>query len=211
MKITKSSGVPVFVKALLLVLVSAASVTVIMSIQSSRLIHHMTIDKVRDHALLATESAANNAAGALRFNKLDKIEASFDALLAENPDALLGLIAFNGTGGRAVEDGRLSASDNAVLDELVKGVIATGEAQFEASGLMLAVPVLMGADQTLVGIIAGAWTADQYLADVRTDIAETWLTSLVILAVCLTVSAFLMRRWVSRPLGRCHPGNGARL
>ncbi|CAN0587357.1 unnamed protein product, partial [Ectocarpus sp. 12 AP-2014] len=66
---------------------------------------------------------------------------------------------------------------------------------------MLAVPVLMGADQTLVGIIAGAWTADQYLADVRTDIAETWLTSLVILAVCLTVSAFLMRRWVSRPLG----------
>ena len=36
------AGLPVFVKALLLVLFSAASVTAIMSIQSSRLIHRLT-------------------------------------------------------------------------------------------------------------------------------------------------------------------------
>ena len=78
------AGMPIFVKALLLVLVSSATVTVIMSVQSSRLIHRMSEEQLLDHAHLATEGLAANAAGALRFGKHDKILAGFESLQAAN-------------------------------------------------------------------------------------------------------------------------------
>ena len=195
------AGLPVFVKALLLVLFSAASVTAIMSIQSSRLIHRLTEEGLHKQAVLSTESVAKNAAGALRFSKYDNILTDLSNLIESNPDTLLGAQAFEVGGTVVTSAGRLSSSEESTLIALAQATIASGEMQVDPTGFLMAIPVTMGADQTLVGVIASAWTDETEQAAVQGEITNTWLISLAILAAGLAVTAFLMRHWVSRPLG----------
>ena len=195
------AGLPVFVKALLLVLFSAASVTAIMSIQSSRLIHRLTEEGLHKQAVLSTESVAKNAAGALRFSKYDNILTDLSNLIESNPDTLLGAQAFEVGGTVVTSAGRLSSSEESTLIALAQATIASGEMQVDPTGFLMAIPVTMGADQTLVGVIASAWTDETEQAAVQGEITKTWLISLAILVAGLAVTAFLMRHWVSRPLG----------
>ncbi|WP_428927851.1 methyl-accepting chemotaxis protein [Marinibacterium sp. SX1] len=195
------AGMPIFVKALLLVLVSAATVTVIMSVQSSRLIHRMSEEQLLDHAHLATEGLAANAAGALRFGKHDKILAGFESLQAANAETLIGMRAFDGEGAGVVESGTLPGETARALDALAEEARTTGAVQMDTSGFRMAIPVTMGADNTVVGVVTSAWTIAPMRAAMQAETRKSWMTSLAILAVSLTITAWLMRRWVSRPLG----------
>ncbi|WP_088653044.1 methyl-accepting chemotaxis protein [Marinibacterium profundimaris] len=197
----KRAGVPVFVKALLLVLISASSVTAIMSVQSSRLIHRMTDTRLMDHSKLSSENLAEQSAGALRFSKYDSIEAGLGAVLDKNPEAMTGGYAFDATGEIVAEAGRLSNAEASTLSSLAAQAIATGTMQRDPSGFLMALPVLIGADNTPVGAIATAWSVESEMANIRAQTLKSWATSLIILAIGLAITALLMRRWVSRPLG----------
>ncbi|QEW18540.1 Ribose and galactose chemoreceptor protein [Marinibacterium anthonyi] len=199
-QIQKFRGLPVFMKALLLVLASAASVTVIMSLQSTWLIKRMMTSQIQDHSMLATNNVADHAAGSLRFGKLEKIEEEFAVVLADNAGSLLGMTAYDAEGAVAIESGSLSSETRSALANLANRVRETGTVQRSDSGYLLASPVTMGADRTLVGVVGSAWSAKEKMAALRREILNTWMNSILVLAIGLGVTAYLMRRWVSQPL-----------
>lgn len=199
-QIQKFQGLPVFMKALLLVFVSAASVTVIISLQSTMLIKRMMTEELQDRSLLATSSVADHSAGALRFGKLDKIEEELATVLSDNPGSLLGMAAYDSEGVPVLDAGRLSAANRSAFTALVDRVRSSGKPQRSDDGFLLAIPVTMGAENAMVGIITSAWSPVAELARIRKETLATWINALLALGIGLALTAYLMRRWVSRPL-----------
>lgn len=199
-QVNRPAGMPVFLKALLLVFFSSASVAVVMSLQSSRMLQQHTIEELHNHSALSTEGIAENAAGALRFGKYDKIDVAFRTAADKNPERLLGLRAFDTSGAVVTSDGDLSGSVEGELADLASKALASGEPARGASGFLLALPVAMGADNQVVGVVASVWSPEADFAQIGREKLITWLTAAIILAGGLTVTALMMRRWVSRPL-----------
>ena len=196
----RPAGLPVFLKALILVFFSTASVAVVMSIQSSRMLQQHTIDELNSHSALSTEGIAENAAGALRFGKYEKIEVNFRTVMDKNPDLLLGLRAFDTEGAVVTSSGDLNTQEEGQLATLAAEALSTGAVVRDETGMFLAIPVTMGADAQVVGAVASAWSPEVEFAIIRREKTTTWITAAIVLAGGLLVSALMMRHWVSRPL-----------
>ncbi len=196
----RPAGMPVFLKALILVFFSSATVAVIMSLQSSRMLQKYMIEGIHEHSSLSTEGIAEQAAGALRFGKYEKIDVAFRTAADKNPDLLVGMRAFDATGAVVTSDGDLSGAVEGTVSDLASQVLANGAPVRDASGFLLALPVTMGADKKIVGVVASVWSPEVEFAIIRKEKLKTWLSAAIILAGGLAVSALMMRRWVSNPL-----------
>ncbi|MEM8728912.1 MAG: methyl-accepting chemotaxis protein [Pseudomonadota bacterium] len=196
----KRIGFPVFLKALLLVLVSATSMTAINSLQSSKLIHELAHAQMADHLLLSTQSIADQSAGALRFAKTESISNSFDSLYGKNHDTLLGAVAYDDAGSVLYSSDTASGAHASLLGELAQRALSSGQIQYDPTGLLVAIPVITGNENATVGVIATSWSLDPLQAMVSAKTQRIWLTTLAFLVAGLAVTAVLMRRWVSRPL-----------
>lgn len=144
-QVKQKSGIPVFLKALALVLISSATVAIVMSIQSSNMLEHRAIEVLHDHSALTVSGISDNSGGALRFGKPEKVDEQFAMAMDKNPDILTNLQAYNGDGALVTANGDISASDQAIVDQIVTKAIETGQAQRDPSGFILAIPVKMGA------------------------------------------------------------------
>ncbi|MEZ5715015.1 MAG: methyl-accepting chemotaxis protein [Paracoccaceae bacterium] len=196
----RARSLPVFLKALVLILVNSAAVAVLLSLQSSRLIDQVTRHDLGERALISSEAAAFNLAGALRFGKADKVAEEVGNLLSHNPNTLVFIEVLDAQAQQVAQAGQAPAARDDETGKMIRAALDTGKAQTAPSGMEIAVPVVMAGQGTVVGVLHSHWTAEALIAALTPEKYRAWGTAFGLFLILLVAAAFLLRRWISQPL-----------
>ncbi|MEQ9258175.1 MAG: methyl-accepting chemotaxis protein [Roseovarius sp.] len=190
----------VFFKALALIFVTAICVATIPALQYAKMLESLVKQQLSERALSATRGLAERSAGALRFGKADKLAEDMAILIQQENGDLTAVIAYRpdmeaiGGAGQIPETARREA------ERLARAAIESGEGQADATGHLLAAPVMMGEPAAVVGAVVSQWTDAQRLAMVAETSQRIWAMIAGVLCAFLLSAVFLLRRWLSRPL-----------
>lgn len=190
----------VFFKALTLIFVTAISVATIPALKYANMLDSLVKEQLSERALSATRGLAERSAGALRFGKVDKLTEEMTILLEQENGDLSALMAFRPGMEAAGATGDMPAKLAPAAERLARSALETGTIQADETGRLLAAPVLMGEGATVVGTVVSLWTDEQRLAAVAAASQRIWASIAGVLCAFLLAAAFLLRRWLSRPL-----------
>lgn len=154
----------------------------------------------------ATEIAAQQLGGSIKFGNTNAIGEMLDGILQSAGPAALGAFVSNADGRiifETVSDPQgQDAMDMAAVSRLIETVRSTGQPAQDRERLISAVPAPFGEVNALAGVVVTAWTAAPALAEIDAGKRALLLESaLMFVAAMAAVGAYL--RWtMSVPL-RC--------
>ncbi|QEW26201.1 methyl-accepting chemotaxis protein [Roseovarius indicus] len=190
----------VFFKAITMVFLTAVCVATIPALQYSAMLKGMVGDQIIMRATSATSALADRSAGAIRFEKFDRIEEEMSNLLEKEHGDVVGLAAYRPGAEEAARAGMEGFDPSSTLRPLAIAAMERGEPQFSEDGTAVVVPVIMGEENTIVGAVGSLWSPEGQMQIVHEASQEAWLWAIGVLVSLLLISAYLLRRWLSRPL-----------
>ena len=191
-RITSAS---VFAKVAGLIAVSTAVVCVALMLLQARQSSRLAEDGLRDLATEITRQNADALSGAIRFRKVEDIDAKLTAIIEGVGPRGLGAVAFTADGEVLVEtDAR--ANDLALARE----AISANAVVWSDTGLTLAAPVRASQGDAVVGALVTAWTLAPITADLNRRRLVDAAMSGALMLLMIGGSLMLLRRGVTQPL-----------
>ncbi|MEL6644958.1 MAG: methyl-accepting chemotaxis protein [Pseudomonadota bacterium] len=191
----------VFIRCAAVTALTTVIVAGLLMAQSYRLATSLGNAGIETLAQEMTQVAAQQAAGAIRFDKPDDLSALIGDMQASLGGALNGAIAVSVSGTRYGTLSRLPADTIRALDALAAEAIETGSPVFDRERLLVAAPAKSGRENTVTGAVAMSWNNAATMAAISRSKTETLLICLAVFAVALLAAGLFLRRTLSRPLG----------
>ncbi|MEM6739239.1 MAG: methyl-accepting chemotaxis protein [Pseudomonadota bacterium] len=155
-------------------------------------------EAVQTRALEVTDLIASSSGGALQFNRPEGLTQALERSVRAARGQAVGALGVSIAHGPMAPTGTVSPQ----LEMLAQQAAESGEARFSVDAYSVAIPVLFGNGNAIVGAVAMEWTPAIKLAQARQDL----MTSLVLasgITVVATLAAMLfLRQYLSRPLVR---------
>lgn len=187
----------VFLRCALLLAVCTAVVTASLSALSISSSLNAASERVVDEAWQVTTFVGDQAGGAIRFDKPDRLEKLFRDAADAAGGTLLGSVAVDTRGDQVAASG---ATDIDAAAALAARAVETGEVQRAADGLTLALPVRFGNSGSTVGAVTTVWTDAPLRAEAMADQWTALGASMVVFLVALAAATAFLRQGVTRPL-----------
>ena len=151
-----------------------------------------------------TRLLADQLSGPIRFAKTDSIERAYADLVGAADSSVAGLATYANDGKQLTEyhaPGR-AAVDAAALSDLARQVRERGSVvrARRTDHELVAVPVVVGDNKTVVGSVVIAWDLGRFKAEGRRGLVQTALLAAAICAGLVGLIVVLVRAIVSRPL-----------
>ncbi|WP_298499511.1 methyl-accepting chemotaxis protein [uncultured Maritimibacter sp.] len=179
------------------------AMSVILAVLLAVLYTKTTVQQIRAAAAEAgqevTASQAGSLGAAFAFRDEAGLRATLEAMIDLEAMALYGL-TLDAEGNVFVEHGEIA--EPALLLETARQALATGEMQRADDGLYVSVPVRFGENQSIVGVLAMAWTADGLVASAMKEQRLAIIVSVVTVLVVVTLMVFAIRMWITKPMVR---------
>lgn len=191
-----------FAQCLTLIVVTAVVIAMVTSILGVRTAGQISQETVAAMARISTQNVAANSGGALRFGKLDTVEAELTAL-SELSDTLLShFFVFNAEAQELKADTAATSDISATHQTLAQAVLSSGDAQASADGLIYASPVRAAPDQPVIGVISTQWNENRINNIIYNDLMVNWLLVGVLLVAMVSVMGWLLSQKIIKPLQR---------
>jgi methyl-accepting chemotaxis protein len=156
-------------------------------------------DTTRERALETTYLIARQAGGALQFDRPEPLEDLFSSSLSAARDKALGAV------GYILSSAQETAATGAVSTDLVdlaRAAAESGEAAFSPDAYAVAIPVLFGQNDAVVGAVAMEWTPEVALQAATMRMAGHVAISVGVMLVTTLLAMAAFYRTLSRPLLR---------
>lgn len=190
----------VFFKATLIVAVSVALVTTVMTWQNYMSSRKQAIDGEIERAVATNPTLARLVSGALRFGKQDQAKAELDTMVEAQEGDSTGMIVIDTEG--ALFASSLAGANVVVLQKTAVEALQSGGPARSADGFTFAVPAFGVGDGVIYGAIASSWTAEHVLAAQADDLILALAVTAAIFVSAMLGTAFTFYRMIGRPLTR---------
>ena len=148
---------------------------------------------------LATLSA-QMVSGATKFGRGEDAEALLGAALESVAAMVNGLDLMSLDGAPLVEwDG--NGRDDPARRDAIASALATGQTTWAEDGRTIARPVVFGAENEMIGVIAISWSIDTTLAELAASQRSALLVATLLFVIGTTSAMLVFRQLVTRPLG----------
>ena len=195
-------SISVFAKALILITFTAGIVAAVPAIHSAQMLNDLVSAQIKVRAQAATQAVAEAAAAPLRFKKFEKIDEALSALVKSDNLVFTGATVWDAAFSPASSVGAQSGDLLDELRALSQTAIESGSATHSSDGFLWAIPVVMGAESTVVGVVSTAWNPDAELRLLFSEKLRAWSFAAATLFALMLIGAFLLRRWISKPLSQ---------
>ncbi|MEM7211939.1 MAG: hypothetical protein AAF479_08605, partial [Pseudomonadota bacterium] len=139
---------------------------------------------------------AENAAGGIRFKKVDVLGASFKAL-EESSGSMLGWAAAYDVEGKLI----VATTDSApAVPDGLSEVIESGVEAFDTEAMSHIVPVRFGKKEQIVGAIVMSWSNEAINAQVTNALLSEAVTTLSVGSIIAAIAFFMLNRLLLKPL-----------
>jgi methyl-accepting chemotaxis protein len=190
----------IFVRCALIVAVATALVAATVTVSSVVHTRQIAFDGLLTKAEAVTRSVAAPAGGAIRFGRLETLEADLDLLFSENGGQAAAAVVIDAEGRRLVESGARFPSHAPDLLDLAAQAIATGRGVTDRTTFLVAEPVGFGPDGAIVGAVAIAWSTEAAASVLARAQLTILALSATVLAAVLGGGLLYLRQTVARPL-----------
>jgi PAS domain-containing protein len=143
--------------------VTAATITVL----SFRTTTELAYDGLRAKAEAVTAAIAAPAGPAIRFARMEALDADLRRLLEVEAGAAVAAVVLDAEGEVLLEAGPGLSQAGATLMARGAAALSGGERAVSPDDVVIAVPVTFGNTADIVGVVAIAWSADPALASIR--------------------------------------------
>lgn len=171
----------------------AATITVV----EARLGKALLTDLMSGMAHSQTDLVSDLVAGGIRFGKSDQV----NRVLSQNAESSHGRLASAlaiGLDGSIV--GQVGGAADADLLALAEMALASGEFVQSDDGLKMAIPVWFGPENTLVGVVANAWSNNGMLKELNEAMLIALALASTVFAAAVLLALFFMHRFFFDPL-----------
>ncbi|MEL6204439.1 MAG: methyl-accepting chemotaxis protein [Pseudomonadota bacterium] len=155
-------------------------------------------DAMRTRALEVTHLISTQSGGAIQFGRESALVALFQNSLNASDGSALGALAYSTAQGSVAEAGTVSRE----LMRLAESAATTGDVALSSEAYLVAIPVLFGEQNAVVGAVAMEWSPETILADVRKVAGRSLVFALMVLVASTAAATLFLRRHLSRPLLR---------
>ena len=190
----------IFARCALIVAASTAIVATILTVSSFRYTKQLAHDGLRAKAEAVTRSIAAPAGGAIRFGRIDTVEAELERLFAAEAGGAVAAIVLGSRGEVLSASGPASDRFSAELTALAEQAVSSGQASRAGQGLLVAHPVAFGEENVIVGAIAVAWSPETALAAIARARLQIIALAAAVFAAVVAGGAFYLRQSIARPL-----------
>lgn len=156
-------------------------------------------DGIRQVASENISNLTTTSGGALKFGKVDTIQAMLDEVVEHRADAYFSF-ALDASCAVVAKSGEVTDTERAALTALAQAAIETGERQTSSDGFMIAEHVVFGKKNTIVGAVATAWTPTIVMAQTAWNRNITIAVAIVIFAGLMLIFGMILKRRISNPL-----------
>jgi methyl-accepting chemotaxis protein len=206
MRISPSS---IYFKSLAILLVSCGILAAIVSLLGDRASRRVAEDGVRLLAEAETAVLADQLPGAVRFRKIDDIEARTRFILGSG-ELARAILVTDGQGETLLRLGEaLSSDDQKRMLDLIRRALDTGEPSRSADGLTIARPIRTGDGQSSVGAVASSWTNRPFMLTIAAYRNMQIVGAAGTLMLLIAIAALAISRMISGPIDRITKRAGA--
>jgi methyl-accepting chemotaxis protein len=176
--------------------VTAATITVL----SFRTTTELAYDGLRAKAEAVTAAIAAPAGPAIRFARMEALDADLRRLLEVEAGAAVAAVVLDAEGEVLLEAGPGLSQAGATLMARGAAALSGGERAVSPDDVVIAVPVTFGNTADIVGVVAIAWSADPALASIRQANILTISVAAAALLASLAGGVFYLQLTLTRPL-----------
>lgn len=187
---TKIAGVIVVTTGLV-----ASTITVVETWQNTKLMNQL----MTGMAYSQSDMVSDLVAGGIRFGKTDQINRVLTQTAEASEGRLERAVAINAEGEVV---GQYGTEVGPAVSALAKKALATGENVTSDDGFRIAIPVLFGPKQSIVGVVATSWSNEALLRDANQAIFVALATASAVFFLAVVAALYCMHRLFFNPLRR---------
>lgn len=188
----------VFVTSTLIVAFCTAIVSTSLTWSSFNSARNLTDDGVRLRGLVVTQLIAQQVGGALKFSKVEVIDAIFSDAISLSEGAAKSAVAISADGTVLTSLGE--SLENSEHVALATAATAGGETRRSEDGYLVAVPVQFGKKYETIGAIVIQWSSESMQSQLWQALVSSLLVTGALFIGVMLAAAFFLRRHVSSPL-----------
>lgn len=192
-------GMSILVRIVGIFFASTTIVVGVLSFQFLQTVEKTAVKTIEEAGREATLLEADQISGAVKFRKVEDIEARLGKMVEIEGDRHVQTWVFDTEGNILTQlgDGAEAMQDNVLSEAL--SVADSGEAILDREGLRITAPVRDRSGQ-LVGVVSTIRTADTAIATARREILVELAMAFAIFLGLMVGTGFLLRQWISRPV-----------
>ena len=198
----KSLTIPLFVRVVMIMAVMTATLTTLVAVSSDRTKRAIAEDGVRSLAAEVTGLVAANISGAVRFGKVDAIEAGLQGMTDEARTDFLAVAVLDAEGRVLTSSNRAGSGELDMVTRQAASVLQNGEPAVSEDGFLVAFPVIFGDQNQVIGSISALWTPRHFMASLTEKRSEQFLYSSLLLVAALLATAAFLQVTFRKPLAR---------
>jgi len=198
---TKSSRLnSLFIKVAGIIGVTTALVTGGLTLVNEAGVRKSILTKTANQVESLATLSAQMVSGATKFGRGEDAEALLGAALESVAEMVNGLDLLSLDGAPLVKWEGNGSDDPARLDAIASA-LATGQTTWAEDGRTIARPVVFGAENEMIGVIAISWSIDTTLAELAASQKSALLVATLLFVIGTTSAMLVFRQLVTRPLG----------
>jgi methyl-accepting chemotaxis protein len=192
--------VPLFVRILLVVTVTAVSAAALVSVLSARTATEIAKEGVRRLAAETTDLVAANIAGATRFRKIEDIDGQLQSLAKNGEDTFIAAAVVDRNGAVITAIGNRDGLDMAILSSESARAMETATPGMSQDGFVVSAPITFGDDAAVIGSLVTFWTPAPFLGVLTENKKQQVLYTGAFLLASLCAALLLLHATFTRPI-----------
>ncbi|WP_223632660.1 methyl-accepting chemotaxis protein [Rhodobacter sp. TJ_12] len=189
-----------FFRAALVVLLSASTIVVAMTLFNLRATTDIAMEQLRDQAHGSSEIIGKQLVAPIRFGDGERIGQIFTSVIDDPSNPSNGMIATDAAGNELASY-VINESDLAPMHALIQESIASGAEAYSDDMLTLIHPVKLP-NGSVVGYFASTWSDDPTVAAISASTRHSLIVAISILVVALVATSLVFRAMIATRLAR---------
>jgi methyl-accepting chemotaxis protein len=189
-----------FGKCLIMVAVVTALTSALITWNARNMLFDQAESGLAVLAADATNSAAAQVSGAVKFRKTDIIQGALDSLLARTEGRMLGGYVTDAALEPLSTTGKVNPDQTAILQDLAKIAAETGKPAIDPSGMLVAAPAFAVEAGPVVGVVALVWSAQTLQDQIEQSQLRASFLAFGAFLVLISLSALFLTHALRRPL-----------
>ena len=193
-------SIPLFTRVLAITAILSSTMAVLISVSSDNAAREVAKSGVRELAAEVTELVALGISGAVRFKKIEDINAQLQRLTEFEHRNFLAAAVYDREGVLVTSIEGSSQDDMKRLADHALTVVQTGSEHKTEDGFLVAVPVRFGESGEVIGSLGALWTPEPFLATLTAGREEQAIYAGLLLIGSLVLAAIFLLVSFKRPL-----------
>ena len=196
----KRHSIPLFVRVIMIITLMAATLTTIVAVSSDRIKRNIAEDGLRNLAAEVTGLVAMNISGAVRFGKVEAIEAALQGMTDESRKDFLAVAVLDAEGQVLISSNRAGPAELDLVNRQAALALQSGEPAVSENGFLVSFPVTFGEDNQVIGSISALWTSRHYMISLTETRNKQFLYSGLLLVASVLATAVFLQVTFRKPL-----------